>query len=121
MMTENNTSLNAKEVQYDMVNHVGDYFGLEGNASLCDYYNYGYDDSMESKYFCMEVEPNGSSYSDSWYIYANRDTFSETYNDLLSNDISVKIIAFIDKNRYEKNQQNQATLFYIKWVTHKII
>lgn len=115
MMTEYKATINAKEVQYDMSNNVGKYFGLEGKAELCDYYNYGYDDSIEPDYFCMEVTPNGSSYNDSWYIYADRESFGKTYSGLLNNEISVLIIAYIDKYRFEKNQQNQATLFAIKW------
>ncbi len=115
LMEKEGTTLNAIEVQYDMRNNVDKKFGLEGTAELCDYYNWGYDDDIEPSYFCMEVTPNGGSYSDRWYIYSSRNSFSELYGDLLDGNVDIKLIAEIDSYRFEKNQQNQATLVRASW------
>ena len=98
MMDKYNTSLDGRDIQYDMDNNINEYFGLEGTAELCDYYNWGYDDSLESTYFCMEVSPNGGSYSDHWYwyLYANRQTFDELYKDLQTGEVDIQLIAQIE-------------------------
>jgi hypothetical protein len=115
LMNKNNANLNAKEVQYNMKNSVGKNFGLEGTAELCDYYNWGYDDSIESEYFCMEVTPNGGTYSDHWYIYSHRDSFDKLYRDLLAGQVDIQMIGRIDTKYFEEHQENQATLVSAQW------
>ncbi len=115
LMDKHNATLNAKEVQFDMANKVNELFGLEGTAELCDYYNYGYDDSIKSRYFCMEVTPDGGTYSDRWYIYGNRSSASKLYDDLLKGSVNIKLIAMIEGSYYEINQQNMATLYNATW------
>lgn len=115
LMDKHNATPNAKEVQFDMANKVNELFGLEGTAELCDYYNYGYDDSIKSRYFCMEVNPDGGSYSDRWYIYGNRSSASKLYDDLLKGSVNIKLIAMIEGSYYEIHQQNMATLYDATW------
>lgn len=115
IMKEKGVTLTAREVQYDMANKVGQDFGLSGEAELCDYYNWGYDDSIKSKYFCMEVTPDGG-YAERWYIYFDRENASKLYNDLISGKtVMVFIIARIDPSRYEENQGNMATGRFGSW------
>ena len=115
LMSKNNADLTAKDVQYDMKNDVGKNFGLEGTAEICDYYNWGYDSSIESEYFCMEVTPNGGTYDEHWYIYSDRVSFDELYQDLLGGQVSIQMIGCIDPRYFEENQQNQATLISAQW------
>jgi len=116
IMREKGVTLTAREVQYDMTNHVGEEFGLAGDGELCDYYNWGYDNSIENRYFCLEVTPSGG-YLERWYIYFSRNSGSELYQDLLQMNVYIILIAEIDPNLYERGQQNMATGHYAEWVT----
>lgn len=114
-MKENSTTLTAKEVQYDMANKVGQNFGLSGKAELCDYYNWGYDESIKSEYFCTEITPSGG-YSERWYIYFNREIGSELYKDLLDGKtVMVFVIAKIDESLYDENQGSMARGTIWEW------
>lgn len=115
LMSKNNATLNAKEVQYNMKNNVEKIFGLEGSAKLCDYYNWGYDKKIESTHFCMEVTPHGGGLKDRWYIYCSRNINSQLYHDLMAGEVSVQMIAKIERKYFEENQQNQATLITSIW------
>jgi len=115
LMKEEGVTLTAKEVQYDMANKVGQKFGLSGKAEICDYYNWGYDESIEDDYFCMEVTPDGG-YLEKWYIYVNRESGLKLYNDLLSGKTTlVFLIAMIDLELYDENQENMARSTHIQW------
>jgi hypothetical protein len=46
-MKDQSLILTAEDVQFDMVNNLDKYFGLDGYAELDDYYNYGFDDSLK--------------------------------------------------------------------------
>lgn len=105
---ENNINLDAKDVQYDMVNNLDKSFALHGTAELDDYYNYGFDDDMEADYFCIRVRPIGGSYSDEWYIYLHRDSFKELYDKLKMGKKELVLQCKIPKYRYEKNMNNMA-------------
>lgn len=82
----------AREVQYDKLSYIGNEFLISGYAELDDYYNYGYDD-MESVYFCINIRPTGGSYSDEWYIYADRSKFAELYKSLLDGPKNISLVA----------------------------
>lgn len=98
--------LTAKDVQYDMTNNVGKYFTLKGYAELDDYYNYGFDRSIEKDYFCLEVSPTGGSYSDRWYIYCHRNSFQKVLDKAKSEGgLYVDMICIIPNSRFKKNQQ----------------
>jgi hypothetical protein len=114
IMKEQGVSLTAKEVQYDMVNNLDKEFGLSGNAEMCDYYNWGYDDSIKDRYFCVEVTPSGG-YSERWYIYFSRENATELYQDLLQGSVQIFLTAKIQSNLYDKNQGNMATGLYAEW------
>lgn len=85
---------NAREVQYDKLSHIGDRFLVSGTAELDDYYNYGYD-NLEPVYFCINIRPTGGSYSDEWYIYADRNEFAELYKSLLNGSKNISLVAEI--------------------------
>ena len=82
----------AKEVQYNKWGHFGDNFVITGIAELDDYYNWGYA-NYEYGYFCINIRPTGGSYSDEWYVYANRNSFSDLYASLQSGSKNVTLVA----------------------------
>lgn len=101
--------LSASDVQYNMSNNLDRYFYLEGTATLSTYYNYGFDDSMESSYYCIAVTPTGGSYLDRWYIYCHRRSFDDMFERLSEKgSSSVHIIAEIPRERYKSGQGNMA-------------
>jgi hypothetical protein len=114
-MEEYEITLMAKDVQYDMINNVGKYFVIDGIAKLSTYYNYGFDD-IEKDYFCIRVEPINEKYSDRWYLYCSRNSFSKFFDDLKENG-SIKIIAkcIIPLSIYEEGQGNLAQVQTLKW------
>lgn len=70
-----------KDVRYDPYGYLGELFQVTGTIGLDDYYNFDYWD-MEWSLFCICMEPNGGSYSDRWYVYANRNTFQSLFETL---------------------------------------
>ena len=97
----------AREVQYDKYGHLFDNFIITGTAELDDYYNWGYE-NYEYGYFCINIRPTGGTYSDEWYVYANRKTFSDLYESLQSGSKNVTLVAqmiFVDTG-----SNNMATL-----------
>lgn len=82
----------SKDVRYDPYTYIGKTFLISGSADLDDYYNYEYR-NMESGYFCICVTPKGGSYSDQWYIYAERSKYKELYEELKQGNISNITIA----------------------------
>lgn len=113
-INENNIELTAKEVQYNMQNNLDKEFILEGTAKLDDYYNYGYNKSIENSYFCISITPNNSTYSDIWYIYCKRNQFSYIYNQLLIKKQNLNLICKIEKGKFQKNQGNMATAVFMQ-------
>jgi hypothetical protein len=114
-LEENNITLTAKEVQYDMPNNKDKEFILVGTASLSDYYNYGFDDSFESNYFCVLVAPYDGSYTESWYVYCHRESFKKLFDDLLSGYVNVSMSCMIPSQLYEPGQSNMAVARYTVW------
>lgn len=112
-MKDNNISLTAKDVQYDMSNNLDKEFVISGNAELNDYYNYGFDSSIEDDYFNVRLTPDDGS--DSWSLYFERDAYSELFEDLKQNDVSIIVSANIPSWIYEKNQGNMAFVSKAKW------
>lgn len=82
----------AREVQYDKYGHLFDDFIITGTAELDDYYNWGYE-NYEYGFFCINIRPTGGTYSDEWYVYANRNTFSDLYASLQSGSKNVTLVA----------------------------
>ena len=80
-------AVSYKDVKYDPFSYLGENFIITGTAELDDYYNYEYRD-FEYSYFCIAVEPIGGSYSDRWYIYANRSAFQELFQMLKNGKVS---------------------------------
>ncbi|MFS0575204.1 hypothetical protein AB1K83_06205 [Sporosarcina sp. 179-K 3D1 HS] len=107
-MNKHKTNLTAKEVQYNMPNHLDEPFYLEGNVELCDYYNYGY--KNEKAFFCGKLTPFDGGYTDSWYLYFHRASFEGIYNYLLEDSIDFRIIAKIPSKSYKDNQGNMAVV-----------
>ncbi len=112
-LSENNVTLTATDVQYNMTNNVNKYFSLSGYAKLSDYYNYGFDDDIEDDYFCMSVTPQDGSYSDSWYIYCSRSSFEQLFDELKSGTTYVHAVCIIPTNNYKSGQGNMAKGYYI--------
>ncbi|MGN1108198.1 MAG: hypothetical protein ACI4RK_02340 [Oscillospiraceae bacterium] len=112
---ENNITLDNFDVQFDMGNNLEKYFTLTGTAELDDYYNYGFDDDMEKDFFCVQVDPEGGSYSNRWYIYCHRETFYDLFDDLKGSKINVQMVCLIPTANYEPGQNNMALLMYVAW------
>lgn len=111
-LNENQITLTAREVQYNMGNNTDSKFILEGVAELSDYYNYGFNDWTDD-YFCLEVYPD-ETYTNRWYIYCHRDSFVNLFDKALKDSyIYVQMICEIPSYVYQKNQGNLASLEYI--------
>lgn len=113
-VSKNNVSLNSVDVQYDMPNNLNKMFTLSGTASLSDYYNYGFRD-VESNYFCIEVIPDGGTYSDVWYVYCERSSFKDIFIDLKSGNEKIECVCEIPSKYYKKGQGNMAIAKFICW------
>lgn len=106
----NSITLNNFDVEYDMYNNLDKRFTLEGIAELSTYYNYGFDD-LEKDYFCLAVQPYDGNYSNRWYIYCYRDSFTEMFNACKKNgSIPVQMVCKIPSYHYESGQNNMALL-----------
>ena len=97
----------SREVQYDKYGHLFDNFIITGTAELDDYYNWGYE-NYEYAYFCIQITPSAGSFSDRWYVYAERNKFADLYSSLQSGSKNVTLVAqmiFVDTG-----SNNMATL-----------
>ena len=112
---DNNITLDNYDVQYDMGNNLNKEFTIVGTAELDDYYNYGFDDDIESDYFCIMVTPEDGKFTNRWYIYAERTTFKDFFDDLKGGKCRVKIVAEIPSSRYKSGQNCMAMLNFIAW------
>lgn len=113
-MKENNISLEAKDIQFDMKNNLDKDFAIEGIAKLSDYYNYGFKD--EKNYFCIKVNIDGVE-TNSWYLYCDRKSFSELFNVLKDKNAFITATCKISSNVYKSDQGNMAEVSNIKWTT----
>ena len=105
-------TLTAKDVQYDLENSLDKYFNLTGNAVLSDYYNYGFDD-LEKTHFVLRVDVGSIDY---WYIYCNRETFDELFDDVKQDEVrEIFAICHIPKSYYKQGQGTMAFLKSVAW------
>ena len=80
-----------KDVKYDPMSYIGKKFTItDATYELDDYYNYNYRDT-EAKYFVFSAEPTGS-YSDRWYVYADRKEFDWLFKQLKERNLKGNIV-----------------------------
>lgn len=109
-------SLTAKEVQYDIYNNLDKKFYISGTIELSDYYNYGYTNSKDL--FSTLIIPHGGSYSDGWYIYFDRKTGSNLYEQLLLGSVEIEVIAMAKSQAYKNGQGKMARAYVIRMLNY---
>ena len=115
-MVEQDVTLTAKDVQYDMVNTLDQSFAIEGNAILSDYYNYGFKESTSKLVFAIKITSTSKDYSDSWYLYCDRESFVSLFDELKEQgEINIFAKCLIPKALYQENQDNMALVESISW------
>lgn len=97
----------SREVQYDKYKYLGRPFVISGTAAIDDYFNYDYR-GLEAVYFCICIQPTGGSYSDCWYVYADRLQFKELFDSLLEGNKKVDLVA--EMYYADTGSNNMATL-----------
>ncbi|MGM1044786.1 MAG: hypothetical protein ACQEXX_01430 [Bacillota bacterium] len=112
-MDNNNITLTAKDVQFNMPNNLDRDFAISGTAKLDDYYNYGFDTSIESEYFNLELTPEDG---DRWSLYLERTAFTKLFEELQDKgEVQVTVSATIPSGRFEPNQGNMAFVTKATW------
>lgn len=112
-MDENNITLTAKDVQFNMPNNLDRDFVLSGTAKLDDYYNYGFDTSIEPEYFNLELKPDDG---DRWSLYLERASFTKLFDDLQNRgEIHITVSAIIPTSNFKPNQGNMAFVTKATW------
>jgi hypothetical protein len=125
LLVDYDITLTNYDVQYDLANSVSEFFYFDeyGVAELDDYYNYGYR-GTESEFFVMSVTPGAKSgsdyaigsYGDSWYIYADREEFSNVFDAMkIAKTEGIAVGGYfvcILAPQYYENNQKMATLAY---------
>lgn len=107
-MTEYNVKYFGKDIEYNMSNMLDKEFFIIGTVSLSDYYNYGFSD-VEDTSFCIKFKPLYNTSKEEWYIYWDRQSFKEFYDDLIGKDDTlIMAICKIPKLYFNKNQQQMA-------------
>ncbi|MBO4733994.1 MAG: hypothetical protein J5662_05900, partial [Clostridia bacterium] len=99
----------AREVQYNKYGYATKCFIISGVAELDDYYNWSWE-NCEYTYFCINIRPMGGNYSDKWYIYANRDNFSDLFEILLKSSKRVTLVAYLSVTDLDTGSNNMARL-----------
>ncbi len=80
-----------KDVKYDPMSYIGKKFTItDATYELDDYYNYNYRDT-EAKHFVFSAETTGS-YSDRWYVYADRKEFDWLFKQLKERNLKGNIV-----------------------------
>ena len=111
-MEKNNITLKAKDVQFDMANNLDKNFAIQGTAKLDDYYNYGFINNKD--YFCINVSTD-DTYSNSWYLYCDRESYSKLFDDLQSGDKDITATCIVSSAVYKSKQGNMAKVLNIEW------
>lgn len=108
-----NNSVNCKDFKYNPFNYVGKNVYIEGTAELDTYYNWGYI-NVEPICFCICVTPQGGSFTDSYYIYAKRDEFSDLFEELKGG--AKNVVLFYNPWFYEGYEHDMGWLtdFYVQ-------
>ncbi len=115
-MEEQDITLTAKDVQYDMINTLDQSFALEGIAELSDYYNYGYKESMAKLVFVIKVTPTSKDYSESWHLYCDRASFASFFDKLKEeNQVHIYAKSMIPAALFQEGQGNMALAESISW------
>lgn len=110
-MLDNNITLTAKDIQYNMENNLDQKFCIEGICELSDYYNYGYKE-LEKLFFCIKIsQVNG----DDWYLYCDRLSLDGLYQQLKETKCYADFICVIKPNYYEKGQGTMAFGLEAQW------
>jgi hypothetical protein len=107
IMQDNNVTLTSQEAQYNLANNVGKKFGLIGAGTLCDYYNYGYDENISKELYCVYIIPLNGKYSEGWHVYFERNN-GGLYQQLMKGETTIIVIAEINKSLYMEGQGNMA-------------
>lgn len=114
-MTEYNVKYFGKDIEYNMSNMLDKEFFIIGTVSLSDYYNYGFSD-VEDTSFCTKFKPLYNTSKEEWYIYWDRQSFKEFYDDLIGKDDTlIMAICKIPKLYFNKNQQQMARGIRVFW------
>ena len=114
-MTEYNVKYFGKDIEYNMSNMLDEEFFIVGTVSLSDYYNYGFDD-IEDTSFCIKLSPLYDTSKEDWYIYWDRQSCKEFYDDLIGkDDVLIMAICKIPKSYFNKNQQQMAKGIMAFW------
>lgn len=116
IMKENNASVFAKDIEFDIENNLDKNFFVHGKAELSNYYNYGFDDSVKKDYFCIKLKPMFETSTNDWYLYCNREQGQDLYEDLLKNkEMEMAAIGVVWSKNYQKGQNNMAELLFSSW------
>lgn len=107
-MSDNNITLKAIDVEFDMGNNVDNSFLIEGKASLSDYYNYEYRDDNKNK-FSVQVSPLSNNAGDYWHVYFDREEFKDLYELLKRGPQNILVKAVNPADKYREGMGNLAT------------
>ncbi|ALC89286.1 hypothetical protein AM500_05415 [Bacillus sp. FJAT-18017] len=116
-MKENGLTVQAIDFQYDMANQLNQEFAIIGNASLSDYYNYGFSE-LEKEFFAVKIYPieDSTSIKDVWTLYFSRTDFAELFNTLKVKGETLLVgTGFIPSELYEDSQGNLAVASQASW------
>ena len=106
-LSDNYIELTNAEVEGKNADYLDTAFSIVGTASLANYFNYGYNNDIESEYFSISIRPSSGK---SWYVYAKRTEFADLFNKLKNGNMMVSFVCYIDSARFNKNQREMATL-----------
>lgn len=112
-MTDNNITLTARDVQYDMANSLDKNFVIAGEAELSTYFNYGFDD--DKNYFSVRITPDGGKFSDYWNLYFDRTNGKQLFDDLKNGNVYIIATGKIPSSMYEDSQDNLALGVQAQW------
>ena len=114
-MEEREITLTSKEVQYDKEQNKTTPFAIKGEATLSDFYAYGLGntEAIEKDFYCIRVDQE--TYSEGWYIYLERESFSDLYDELLLRPVEVIVECVIPVEAYDIDMTNLAMGLSIKW------
>lgn len=116
-MEKNQIKLTAKDVQYDMSNNLDQKFVIKGTIELDDYYNYAFS-KFEKVAFSTYIIPENGKYSDGWYIYFDREVYSNLFDLLKEREVSIMIGAYIPTLNYSDNQGKMAIAHVADWTNY---
>ena len=112
--TASGVDLDWRDVEYNIPNNLDTEFVIVGEASLSNYFNYGYS-HLEEEFFNITMETPESKFSERWHLYLHREDWNDLFEYLKEGDAFIGVTASMESDLYTDRQGRMALVYGASW------